>query len=864
MGGRSDRAKEKIDLLVATALTEEAQVVSAVMSRVAKGRSTRGHVAVYEYPRGDGTTARVATASAHQMGAVNMGMFIAPLLKDLHPHSTALVGIAAAIDTGEVALGDVPFASQVLSYDDIAVEAGSLTFRTEGFPVDPAMRRAVGALRTSLASYQPWQEECLGLIDGVIKDVSQLRPRAVSHPGKVDRPHLVVGPIAGGPFLLRDRGFSESLQEHPRERELIGARITVAAPVHPKLVSAEMESHGFMRAAHEHGVPATVIKGISDVGDQEKAKLEKETGGFYRAFACSNAVLAALHILRHVEPRNPGSRPATNPPAGKAPRSGSTRASQPSHAPQPYKVFIGRDDELARIAAALDGGGGGRVAIVALQGMAGVGKTYLAHEFYARSSGRFGGDQHVVLDPEHPGTAAAWVGVLGERMGIPAKHAEEAVVAQTLRAQRVLVHVDNVDSAESAELVAGLSRALGGVPLLVTGRYAELGTAAGSGWTRIELAPFDPEDALRLLHAELAEAGVTVPEDDLRELVRQVAGLPLALHLAAGYLRRGVTVVRFLARLRAQGLALGPRDPADHVLGDRARGVLSTSFAISRELMLGEAGSRSAGWEAALAALGWAPRVGFGRSLGAAITGLDEGSGAFDDFIEAAVALSLVQRLGREQGAASTWGVHPLLGEFLRAGTERAEVDARIGGWVTERADASFSDRANRWDTLSMEAAAVGEWLGAATGAVLREILPRTWDFATNRGPLGPWLVATQRVRYETADRRVLWALCQLAYRAGDFETVRGAATEMARLAREAQDDRDWALAQGKIADVLAARGELNEALRIRREEELPVYERLGDVRARAITLGQIADVLAARGELDVALAMWRESLAVF
>ena len=51
-------------------------------------------------------------------------------------------------------------------------------------------------------------------------------------------------------------------------------------------------------------------------------------------------------------------------------------------------------------------------------------------------------------------------------------------------------------------------------------------------------------------------------------------------------------------------------------------------------------------------------------------------------------------------------------------------------------------------------------------------------------------------------------------------------------------------IALGKIADVLAARGEVDEALRIRREEELPVYERLGDVRSRAITLGQIADAV--------------------
>ena len=53
--------------------------------------------------------------------------------------------------------------------------------------------------------------------------------------------------------------------------------------------------------------------------------------------------------------------------------------------------------------------------------------------------------------------------------------------------------------------------------------------------------------------------------------------------------------------------------------------------------------------------------------------------------------------------------------------------------------------------------------------------------------------------------------------------------------------------------------------MRIRREEELPVYERLGDVRARAVTLGKIADILQARGQLDEALRIYREeALPVF
>ena len=56
-----------------------------------------------------------------------------------------------------------------------------------------------------------------------------------------------------------------------------------------------------------------------------------------------------------------------------------------------------------------------------------------------------------------------------------------------------------------------------------------------------------------------------------------------------------------------------------------------------------------------------------------------------------------------------------------------------------------------------------------------------------------------------------------------------------------------------------AVRPELEEALRIRREEALPVYEKLGDVRERAVTMGKIADVLQARGELEEALRIRRE-----
>ncbi len=72
---------------------------------------------------------------------------------------------------------------------------------------------------------------------------------------------------------------------------------------------------------------------------------------------------------------------------------------------------------------------------------------------------------------------------------------------------------------------------------------------------------------------------------------------------------------------------------------------------------------------------------------------------------------------------------------------------------------------------------------------------------------------------------------------------------------------REAAIAKGQIADILQARGQLDEALRIRREEQLPVYERLGDVRSIAVAKGKIADILQARGQLDEALRSWQEEV---
>ena len=73
------------------------------------------------------------------------------------------------------------------------------------------------------------------------------------------------------------------------------------------------------------------------------------------------------------------------------------------------------------------------------------------------------------------------------------------------------------------------------------------------------------------------------------------------------------------------------------------------------------------------------------------------------------------------------------------------------------------------------------------------------------------------------------------------------------------------AVTMGQIADIYQARGDLDAALRIRTEEELPVFDRLGDVREKAVTMGKIADIYYRRGDLDDALRIrTEEQLPVF
>ncbi len=537
--------------------------------------------------------------------------------------------------------------------------------------------------------------------------------------------------------------------------------------------------------------------------------------------------------------------------------------------PVPTGRFVGRTEELEALKAALLPDTRRPVALCAVNGMPGVGKSYLAEHFARLLPERFpGGVARLVLNPGALPSTEVLLGELGDQLELPAGGRMAERCRERLLRPLSLLLVENVDSPEAAAVVGRLVTVLAGCPVLVTGRY--LGFWSEDGWTRIELKTFDETSALELLAGEFRPPADERERGEHVRLVRALGNLPLALHLAAGYLRSGHSVDTFLAKLRESRLGLKPVSSVDpRMLKDEARAIIRTTFELSREELRRQlgTGARAEKLLSGLAALGQAPLSGFGRGLGATIAGLTELE--FGDLVSSASLLSLLSRVPGTERTDNAWRVHPLLAELLRESPESAAGLTRMTEWFVERLPelpaGQEQEQGDRWREVQRESAALVDWLSRVAEEEQVRVERAGSRFAIHNGPFQVWLGYCERVLrtpLKPEERsNLLWTLANVSMRCGDLGQALSAAREKKTLDQSRQADREAALAAGVHADILQERGEVDEALRIRREEELPVYERLGDVRSRAVTMGKVADILQARGEVDEALRIRREEV---
>ena len=471
--------------------------------------------------------------------------------------------------------------------------------------------------------------------------------------------------------------------------------------------------------------------------------------------------------------------------------------------PRPDR-FIGRDDALAELVAALTAPG--PVAVVVL-GEGGMGKTTLARQAANAEAlaARFGARRF-----EAPLDAARTTADLQARIAVaagadPARGFPATVAA--LGAAPALLLLDNLEScweaeAEAVEAVLRQLAAVPGLALLATLRGREAPRAPR--WSK-KLQP-EPltEDAARTLFLDIAEQYRDDP--DLDALLVDLGGLPLAVTLVAWRAEPDSLLAPLLAEWRRAGVAAA-RD-ARAAPGAR-QGSLAQSIEFSlASPRLGPEGRRL------FSLLGALP-AGLSPADATALLG-DEEPAAREQLLGVALAhrrgdrLDLLPPLRRHAAAAHPprggdaggWAKH-----FLALTSSFQESFAREGGVVVARLGSEIPN---------IEAALR---LAAADPALLPAAIASTWTFAM---------------------------VCRFTGQGG------GALRDFAAACAAAGNARAEAMGIQQMADVALARSE-HDAAWAGFEAARELYAQMGYIPGEASCIASLANIALQRSGLDAA-----------
>jgi DNA-binding SARP family transcriptional activator len=333
-------------------------------------------------------------------------------------------------------------------------------------------------------------------------------------------------PLAGirGPYADRQRLRLEQLRDEARE-ELFAADVDRGAhlEVIPALVQAVADSpvrerlrELLMLALYRAGRQAEAL----DVYQEAYRVLDEELG------IAPGAALRELHgaILRAAVPDGPAEGAAGGAVAART-------------LPRDVASFTGRQRELEQLSVAA-AEGGGVVAIHAIGGMAGVGKTAFAVHVAHRLTDRFPGGQIFLplhghtpgqrpVDPEDALASLLLTAGVASAQIPPGRQARMALWRDRLAGRQLLLVLDDaVDSAQVEPLLPGA----GGSLVLVTSRRR---LSALDGATAVTLDALPPGEAAGLLVRLAGRAGLRPDQPGVAELAGLCGYLPLAIGMVA-------------------------------------------------------------------------------------------------------------------------------------------------------------------------------------------------------------------------------------------------------------------------------------------------------------------------------------------
>jgi tetratricopeptide (TPR) repeat protein len=547
--------------------------------------------------------------------------------------------------------------------------------------------------------------------------------------------------------------------------------------------------------------------------------------------------------------------------------------------PMPAHAFVGRVDLLGVLRNRLLTTG--TTALSALNGLPGVGKTTtaiaLAHDGELLAHFADG-----VLwaglgpAPDTVGQLAAWgaaVGLDPADVGKPAGPAQWArAVHAAIGLRRMLLVVDDAWTEEAALLFR-----LGGpnCARLLTTRFPEIAVEfAGDGAQRVE--EMTEDEGLALLKAVAAGA---LPEDDpgidaqLRELVRMVGALPLALTLVGGMLRRAAAggrrsrLDRALADLRAAEPRLRISRPQSPV---GASSALPPEAPLSMGTVLDFSTSRlTASARAMLATLSLFPPKPNTFST-AAVLAVSEGEEAdLDELVDVGLM---------EVAAEDRYTLHQTISDYARVVLAR-DHEGTVGDRARAQFVRHFADQAEAWHAASAPGTADVRLEPDFTN--LAAALALAWERGMHadlvRGARAAYQLWEARGQYQTAEIHLARAL-DAAGELGDLgaeaflllglgivREQRGAFDAAEPMLRRAIDKAAEAGDRGcegdslvKLGWLVGMRGDLSEAEQLfvlAGERGLPRHVSRS-LQGRGWVHGQRGDYASGRRELEEGLAL--------
>ncbi|MFI9822899.1 BTAD domain-containing putative transcriptional regulator [Streptomyces sp. NPDC052013] len=500
--------------------------------------------------------------------------------------------------------------------------------------------------------------------------------------------------------------------------------------------------------------------------------------------------------LRELQQRVLRADPALAEPSAPAAEPSATRV-RPAQLPASVPDFTGRASFVRELGEILASAEGRVMAVSALAGIGGVGKTTLAVHVAHQARSAFP-DGQLYVDLQGAGARAAepetvlgsFLRALGTAdSAIPDTLEERAALYRSvLDGRRVLVLLDNArDAAQVRPLLPGTE----GCAALVTSRVRMVDLA---GAHLVDLDVMSPEEALALFTKIVGEERVASEREAALDVVAACGFLPLAIRIAASRLaaRRTWTVSVLAAKLADERRRLDELQAGD--------------LAVKATFELGY-GQLEPAQARAFRLLGLAD--GPDISLAAAAAVLDLPPEDTEDLLESLVDTSLL-----ESAAPGRYRFHDLVRLYARACAERDE-------WPPSEREAAMSRLLDLYLATAAGVYAI-ERPGDRTVAHLEPTSYKGLAFADRTEALD-WLFVEAQCLLACAQQQedgnrlrravdLLWAAKDLAESGANAKQYEAAALALRDAAQTVGDRRAEARARTALSNVHLAAGRYGEA----------------------------------------------------